>query len=72
MRNEPTLRIKLEKRGNPECSFCGTPFGSEGMARDLIDAFALHVRRQHLDAAVGSPSVREPLSRESVRAARRA
>jgi hypothetical protein len=72
MRNQPTLKINLANRGNPECSFCGTQFGSEGMARDLINAFALHVRRQHLDTGASSSPIRESLDRDSLRAARRA
>src|SRR5271154_278833 len=46
-KNEPTLRVDILKRGNPRCSVCGQEFGSDGLARCLIDAFTLHVRRQH-------------------------
>lgn len=49
--SEPTLRVDFANNGNPACSLCGMPFGSEGMARSLMDAFALHVRRQHLGTA---------------------
>jgi hypothetical protein len=47
-KNEPMLRINIPSRGNPRCSACGEEFGGEGLARDLIAAFALHVRRQHV------------------------
>lgn len=49
-RGEPTLRVDFATKGNPACSLCGMPFGSEGMARSLMDAFVLHVRRQHVSA----------------------
>jgi len=45
---KPTLRINTLRPRNPRCSVCGRSFGSEGFAQDLIDAFALHVRREHL------------------------
>jgi len=48
-KNEPTLRIGIFKRENPRCSVCGEEFGSEGLAWGLLDAFALHVRRRHMD-----------------------
>lgn len=71
MRIEPTLKIDLLKRRNPECSFCGMQFGSEGLTRDLMIAFASHVRRQHLDVAVASSVSSERLSRDDLRASRR-
>jgi hypothetical protein len=43
------LQINIPRQGNPRCSICGEEFGGEGLARDLIVAFALHVRRQHPD-----------------------
>jgi len=42
------LRINISKKGNPRCSLCKAEFGNEGFTRDLIDAFALHVQRQHM------------------------
>jgi hypothetical protein len=48
-KNEPMLQINLPRQGNPRCSICGEEFGGEGLARDLIVAFVLHVRRQHVD-----------------------
>jgi hypothetical protein len=45
---EPMLRIDASKRGHPRCSVCKQEFGNEGLAKDLIEAFARHVRRQHL------------------------
>jgi hypothetical protein len=45
---KPTLRINPLRPRNPRCSVCGCRFGSEGFAEDLIDAFALHVRRHHM------------------------
>jgi len=50
-KNEPALRISILKRGNPRCSVCGEEFGSEGLTKALIDAFALHVRRRHVGRA---------------------
>jgi len=47
--DKPTLRINILGKRNPRCSVCGQEFGSEGFARALIDAFALHVRRQHME-----------------------
>ena len=46
-KNDPTLRVDILERGNPCCSVCGQEFGSDGLVRCLIDAFALHVRRLH-------------------------
>jgi len=70
MRNQPTLKIDLFKKRNPECSLCGMQFGSEGLARDLMIAFASHVRRQHLSPALTSAAKPEQLSRNYLRAAR--
>ncbi len=47
LKSEPTLRIDMFEPGNPRCSVCGQEFGSEGFAKSLIEAFALHVRRRH-------------------------
>ncbi|MGD0990606.1 MAG: hypothetical protein ABR874_22605 [Candidatus Sulfotelmatobacter sp.] len=69
--SEPTLRIDFIARGNPACSLCGMPFGSEGMTRTLIDAFALHVRRQHFKVNENSSTTRKPLRQYSLRNARR-
>lgn len=49
LKSEPTLRINVFERGNPRCSACGQEFGSEGFAHSLIEAFALHVRRRHIE-----------------------
>jgi len=49
LKGEATLRISIFERGNPRCSVCGQEFGSEGFANSLIEAFALHVRRRHLE-----------------------
>jgi hypothetical protein len=68
---EPTLKIDLLKRRDPECSFCGMQFGSEGLTRDLMVAFASHVRRRHLEVAVASSVSSERLSRDHLRASRR-
>jgi hypothetical protein len=70
MRNQPTLKIDLFKKRNPECSFCGMQFGSEGLARDLMVAFASHVRRQHLSVGVTSSAKTDRLSRDHLRAIR--
>jgi len=43
------LRIGIFKRENPRCSVCGEEFGGEGLAKGLLDAFALHVRRRHMN-----------------------
>ena len=48
LKSEPTLRINIFEPGNPRCSVCGQEFGSEGFANNLIEAFALHVRRRHM------------------------
>jgi hypothetical protein len=48
-KNEPMLQINIPRQGNPRCSICGEEFGGEGLARDLIVAFMLHVRRKHMD-----------------------
>lgn len=67
--SEPTLRVDFATKANPACSLCGMPFGSEGMARSLMDAFALHVRRQHLAAngnsTIGTTFAKRPLIRGS-------
>jgi hypothetical protein len=68
-RGEPTLRVDFATKANPACSICGMPFGSEGMARSLMDAFALHVRRQHLSADENS-TIRTK-SRETAHSVRR-
>jgi hypothetical protein len=70
-RAEPTLKIDFLARGYPVCSLCGMRFGTEGMTRSLIDAFALHVRRQHLDANQSSPVPPQPRHHYSLRTARR-
>jgi hypothetical protein len=70
MPNEPTLKIDLLEKRDPECSSCGMQFGSEGMTRDLMVAFASHVRRQHLDAEDARSASRERLSRGHLRSAR--
>jgi len=70
MRTEATLKIDLLNRSNPACSLCGTEFGSEGMVRSLIDAFVIHVRRQHVLASTGYIP-RERLNRQTLRTARR-
>jgi hypothetical protein len=71
MQDEPTLKIDLLKRRDPECSCCGMQFGSEGMTRDLMVAFVSHVRREHLDGAAGSSGSRERLNRDHLRDPRR-
>jgi hypothetical protein len=48
-KNNPTLQINAVKPRTPRCSVCGQEFGSEGFAHDLIDSFAIHVRRHHMD-----------------------
>lgn len=52
LKSEPTLKINIFEPGNPRCSVCGQEFGSEGFANSLIEAFALHVRRRHLEDEV--------------------
>ena len=47
-KKEPMLRIDISRKGNPCCSVCKAEFGNEGFARDLTDAFVLHVQRQHM------------------------
>jgi hypothetical protein len=71
MRDEPTLKIDLLKKRDPECSSCGMQFGSEGLTRDLMIAFASHVRRQHVDAAIASSASGARLIRDHLRAGRR-
>jgi hypothetical protein len=68
--NQATLKIL--SRANPACSICGTEFGSEGLVRGLIDAFALHVRRRHLHAIAGHATASEPASRAFARVGRKA
>jgi hypothetical protein len=46
-------------------------FGSEGLTRDLMIAFASHVRRQHLNVAMAPSANSELLSRVHLRASRR-
>jgi hypothetical protein len=70
MQNEPTLKIDLLKRRDPECSCCGMQFGSEGLTRDLMIAFASHVRRQHLQAAIAPSAIRDRLNQDHLRASR--
>jgi hypothetical protein len=38
---------------------CGEEFGSEGLARDLLEAFALHVRRRHSELVLTPGSLRQ-------------
>lgn len=38
---------------------CGLEFGSEGFATNLIEAFALHVRRRHMQDEMSPGAVRE-------------
>lgn len=38
---------------------CGHEFGSEGFATNLIEAFALHVRRRHMQDEMSGDAVRE-------------
>jgi hypothetical protein len=71
-RNEATLRINIGSRGNPACSICGTQFGSEGLVRDLIEAFAFHVRRQHSHSITSYTTAREPVSPAFARVKRKA
>ncbi len=58
-KSEATLRIDIFERGNPRCSVCGQEFGSEGFATYLIEAFALHVRRRHMQDDMGPGAERE-------------
>jgi hypothetical protein len=62
-KNEPTLRIGIFKRENPRCSVCGEEFGSEGLAKGLLDAFALHVRRRHMNVETTYGVAREQAAR---------
>jgi hypothetical protein len=66
-KNEPTLRIDIRKRGNPRCSACGQEFGGEGLTRDLIEAFALHARRNHLHPELNHIVARANVSRTAPR-----
>jgi hypothetical protein len=58
LKSEATLRINIFERGNPRCSVCGQEFGSEGLANNLIEAFALHVRRNHIQDEISRAAVR--------------
>ncbi|MFZ0772539.1 MAG: hypothetical protein WCA49_15175 [Candidatus Sulfotelmatobacter sp.] len=69
LKSEPTLRINIFERGNPRCSG-GQEFGSEGFANNLIEAFALHVRRRHLQDEMSRGVVREYASPVTARIAR--
>ncbi|MFZ0292247.1 MAG: hypothetical protein WAL52_01490 [Candidatus Sulfotelmatobacter sp.] len=59
LKSEATLRINIFERRNPRCSMCGHEFGSEGFATNLIEAFALHVRRRHMQDEMSGDAVRE-------------
>ncbi|MGB8987628.1 MAG: hypothetical protein WCC37_13595 [Candidatus Sulfotelmatobacter sp.] len=59
LKSEATLRIDIFERGNPRCSMCGHEFGTEGFATNLIQAFALHVRRRHMQDDMNGSGVRE-------------
>jgi hypothetical protein len=59
LKSEATLRIDIFERGNPRCSMCGQEFGSEGFATNLIEAFALHVRRRHMQDEMNGSGVHE-------------
>jgi hypothetical protein len=58
LKAEATLRVNIFERGNPRCSVCGQEFGSEGFASNLLEAFALHVRRRHLQDEMSRGVVR--------------
>jgi hypothetical protein len=70
VRTEPTLRINIFKRGNPRCSVCGQEFGSEGFTNSLIEAFALHVRRQHMQNEMNAGAARSYANSSSQRTSR--
>jgi hypothetical protein len=70
LKNEPTLRINVFKRGNPRCSVCGQEFGSEGFANNLIEAFALHVRRRHMQDEMSRSVMRGHVNPATARIAR--
>ncbi|MGA9511910.1 MAG: hypothetical protein WBV55_25045 [Candidatus Sulfotelmatobacter sp.] len=59
LKSEATLRINIFERGNPRCSMCGQEFGTQGFATNLIEAFALHVRRRHMQNEMSAGAVRE-------------
>jgi hypothetical protein len=59
LKSEATLRINIFERRNPRCSVCGQEFGSEGFATNLIEAFALHVRRRHVQEEMSGSGLRE-------------
>ena len=69
-KSEATLRVNIFERGNPRCSVCGQEFGSEGFAHNLIEAFALHVRRRHLPDEMSRGVVRTHASPATARMAR--
>lgn len=66
-KNEPVLRIDILKPENPRCSVCGQEFGSDGLVRCLIDAFALHVRPHHQREDAGYTVARGTASRSGMR-----
>lgn len=57
LKSEATLRINIFKRENARCSVCGQRFGSEGFANNLIEAFARHVRRWHMQDEMNRSAV---------------
>jgi hypothetical protein len=70
LKSEATLRINIVERGNPRCSVCGQQFGSEGFATNLIEAFALHVRRRHMHDEMNGSAGREYASATASRTGR--
>jgi len=70
LKSDATLRINIFERRNPRCSVCGQEFGSEGFATNLIEAFALHVRRRHMQDEVSGEVVREYASATTPRIGR--
>jgi hypothetical protein len=69
-KSEATLRVNIFERGNPRCSVCGQEFGREGFAKNLIEAFALHVRRQHIQSDMSRNVVRRFASPATARITR--
>jgi hypothetical protein len=70
LKSEATLRINIFRRGNPRCSVCGQEFGREGLTNSLIEAFALHVRRGHMQDEMSQEVVRGYVSPTAARSAR--
>ncbi|MGA8442390.1 MAG: hypothetical protein WB762_16380 [Candidatus Sulfotelmatobacter sp.] len=70
LKSEATLRVNIFEPANPRCSVCGQEFGSEGFANNLIEAFALHVRRRHMQDEMSPGAVRSYASPATARLAR--